>query len=582
LLIYNDDSDNMARPFFGRFPPPLFANCIPVRKAMQTKSALRFSIFMFLLCSMTCVKVRRAAPRGRFAMVAQLTTFAFHGVEARPVKVQVQLSGGANNFAIVGLPDKAISEARDRVHAALMAIGLGLPPKKVTVNLAPADLPKEGGHFDLPIALGLMMETGAAPRDAADGFAVIGELGLDGSIAPVTGALPAAIAANARELGLICPAANGAEAAWASAELEILAPSSLIQLINHFKGTQVLSPPQPGALETRPDPPDLKDVKGQETAKRALEAAAAGGHNLLMVGPPGAGKSMLAKRLPGLLPPLTPEEMLEISMVQSMAGLLEEGRLTAARPFRAPHHSASMAAMVGGGIRAKPGEASLAHHGVLFLDELPEFAPQVLDSLRQPMETGDVLIARANFHVRYPARFQLVAAMNPCRCGHGKASGRACGKGPNCEAIYQSRVSGPMLDRMDIAIELAPVAPADLSVPGSGEASAAVAHRVAEARACQVERAKAETGAAAVNAALPDAALERIAAPDAEGQSLLNRAAETLGFSARGYHRILRVARTLADLEGETGVRRRHIAEAVSYRRRDGAPAATQEVAFHR
>lgn len=507
-------------------------------------------------------------------MVAQLTTFAFHGVEARLVQVQVQVAGGANHFAIVGLPDKAISEARDRVSAALCAIGLGLPPKRVTVNLAPADLPKEGGHFDLAIALGLLIEMGAAPRDAADGYAVIGELGLDGSIAPVTGALPAAIAASATGLGLICPAASGPEAAWAGGDLSIIAPKSLIQLVNHFKGVQVLTPPAPGALEAAPEAPDLRDIKGQESAKRALEVVAAGGHNLLMVGPPGAGKSMLARRLPGLLPPLTPEEMLEVSMVQSMAGLLEGGRLTRARPFRAPHHSASMAAMVGGGMRARPGEASLAHHGVLFLDELPEFAPQVLDSLRQPMETGDVLIARANFHVRYPARFQMVAAMNPCRCGHGKASGRACGRGPNCEAAYQSRVSGPLFDRMDVAIELAPVTPADLAAPATGEPSAAAAVRIAAARDAQIERSRAAGGCAFVNAALPDAALERVATPDAEGANLLQRAAEALGFSARGYHRILRVARTLADLEGLDAVRRRHIAEAVSYRRRDGLAGA--------
>jgi magnesium chelatase family protein len=507
-------------------------------------------------------------------MVAQLTTFAFHGVEARPVTVQAQLTGGSNAFVIVGLPDKSISEARERVNAAFCAIGLGLPPKRITVNLAPADLPKEGGHFDLAIALALLIEIGAAPRDAADGYAVIGELGLDGSIAPVAGALPAAVAANAHGLGLICPAASGPEAAWAGGDLQIIAPKNLIQLINHFKGTQVLSPPAPGALEAAAAAPDLKDVKGQESAKRALEAAAAGAHNLLMVGPPGAGKSMLAQRLPGLLPPLSPAEMLEISMVQSMAGLLEGGRLTRARPFRAPHHSASMAAMVGGGMRAKPGEASLAHHGVLFLDELPEFSAQVLDSLRQPLETGDVLIARANFHVRYPARFQLIAAMNPCRCGYGKASGRACGKGPNCEAIYQSRVSGPFLDRMDIAVDLAPVTPADLSAPASGETSAVVGARVAAAREAQTQRSQAELGGAFVNASLPDAALERVATPDAEGASLLTRAAETLGFSARGYHRILRVARTLADLDGETAVRRRHVAEAISYRRRDGTDVA--------
>ena len=504
-------------------------------------------------------------------MVAQVTTFAFQGVEARPVTAQVQISGGSNAINIVGLPDKAVSEARERVRSALSAIGLGLPAKRVTVNLAPADLPKEGSHFDLPIALGLLVEMGAAPRDAVEGYAVMGELGLDGSIARVAGALSAAVAANENGLGLICPQACGAEAAWAGGDAEILAPKSLIQLVNHFKGVQILSAPKPGVMDDGPPAPDLKDVKGQESAKRALEAAAAGGHNLLMIGPPGAGKSMLAARLPGLLPPLTPAEMLEISMIQSMAGLLEDGRLTRARPFRAPHHSASMAAMVGGGVRAKPGEASLAHHGVLFLDELPEFSSQVLDSLRQPLETGDVMIARANFHVRYPARFQLVAAMNPCRCGYGKASGRACGRGPNCEAVYQSRVSGPMLDRMDITIDLAPVTPADLAAPASGEDSAAVAARIAAAREVQRARAKTFPEKPATNAALPDALLTQIAAPDAEGAALLTRAAETLGFSARAYHRILRLARTLADLDGVDGVRRRHIAEAVSYRRRDSA-----------
>lgn len=507
-------------------------------------------------------------------MVAQLTTFAFEGVDARPVTVEVQIAGGANYFAIVGLGDKAVSESRERVRAALSAVGLGLPPKRVICNLAPADLPKEGSHFDLAIALALLVEMGACPRDAVEGMAVIGELGLDGSIAPVAGALPAAVAANALDLGLICPQANGSEAAWAGGEAQIIAPKSLIQLVNHFRGLQILAPPQPGEVFMQTPAPDLRDVKGQESAKRALEVAAAGGHNLMMVGPPGAGKSMLAARLPGLLPPLSPEEMLEISMVQSMAGMLEEGRLTRARPFRAPHHSASMAAMVGGGARARPGEASLAHHGVLFLDELPEFSAPVLDGLRQPLETGDVLIARANYHVRYPARFQLVAAMNPCRCGYGRASGRACGRGPNCEEIYQSRISGPLLDRIDMTIALAPVTPHELSAPADGEASASVGARVRAARAAQEERARSLGAASAINARLPDGALDAVAAPDADGAALLARASEQLGFSARGYMRILRLARTLADLDGADGVKRRHIAEAVSYRRPDATMAA--------
>lgn len=510
-------------------------------------------------------------------MVAQVATFAFHGVEARPVKVEVQLTGGQPAFALVGLPDKAVSEARERVRAALCAVGLGLPPKRITVNLAPADLPKEGSHYDLAVALGVLIEMGAAPHDAAAGFAVMGELGLDGSIAPVAGALPAAVAANAMGLGLICPAGSGAEAAWAGGEAEILAPKSIIQLVNHFKGVQVLSRPEPGALMAPEAVADLAEVKGQETAKRALEVAAAGGHNLLMIGPPGAGKSMLAARLPGLLPPLSAAEMLEISMIQSLAGLLEGGRLTRARPFRAPHHSASMAAMVGGGLRARPGEASLAHHGVLFLDELPEFSAPVLDSLRQPLETGDVLIARANFHVRYPARFQLVAAMNPCRCGYGRASGRACGRGPNCEEVYQSKISGPLLDRMDLAVELPAVTPADLAAPASGEDTKTVAARVAAARAAQLDR------AGATNAALTDSGLSKCAAPDAEGAALLSRAAEALRLSARAYTRILRVARTLADLDGVNGVRRRHIAEAVSFRRREaGGLAETAQISATR
>ncbi|MGB8526814.1 MAG: YifB family Mg chelatase-like AAA ATPase, partial [Rhodoplanes sp.] len=383
-------------------------------------------------------------------MVQRVTTVAFEGIEARAVDVQVQVAPGLPAFHVVGLPDKAVSEARERVRAALTASGLALPARRIIVNLAPADLPKEGSHYDLPIALGLMAAIGAIPPDAVEGHTVLGELGLDGSIAPVAGVLPAAIGANARGEALICPYACGPEAAWASPEMEIIAPASLIQLANHFKGTQVLSRPQPRIREAQGPALDLKDIKGQESGKRALEVAAAGGHNLLMVGPPGAGKSMLAARLPSILPPLSPPELLEVSMIASVAGEIEGGALTDRRPFRSPHHLASMPALVGGGLRARPGEISLAHNGVLFLDELPEFDPRVLDALRQPLEGGEVAIARANHRVTYPARFMLVAAMNPCRCGRASEPGYACRRGPvaRCAAEYQARLSGPLLDRI--------------------------------------------------------------------------------------------------------------------------------------
>src|SRR5687768_7690935 len=413
-------------------------------------------------------------------MVQRVSTVAFEGIEARAVDVQVQVAPGLPAFNIVGLPDKAVSEAKERVRAALVASGLALPSRRITVNLAPADMPKEGSHYDLPIALGLMAAIGAIPHDALSGFTVLGELGLDGSIAAVAGVLPAAIGANARGEGLICPAACGAEAAWASPDLEIVAAASLIQLANHFKGTQVLSRPTPKIREQEELPLDLADIKGQESAKRALEVAAAGGHNLLMVGPPGAGKSMLAARLPSILPPLTPAELLEVSMVASVAGEIADGELTNRRPFRAPHHSASTAALLGGGLRAKPGEISLAHQGVLFLDELPEFQAQVLDSLRQPLETGEVAISRANHRVTYPARFMLVAAMNPCRCGRANDPGFSCKRAQNirCAADYQGRLSGPLLDRIDLHIEVPAVTAADLILPPPAEGSREVAARV--------------------------------------------------------------------------------------------------------
>jgi magnesium chelatase family protein len=503
-------------------------------------------------------------------MVQHVSTVAFEGIEARAVDVQVQVAPGLPAFNIVGLPDKAVSEAKERVRAALLASGLALPARRITINLAPADQPKEGSHYDLPIALGLMAAIGAVPADALSGFTVLGELGLDGSIAAVAGALPAAIGANARSEGLICPAACGAEAAWASPEMEIVAASSLIQLANHFKGSQILTRPRPGIrAETAAPVLDIADIKGQESAKRALEVAAAGGHNLLMVGPPGSGKSMLAARLPTILPPLTPAQLLEVSMIASVASVIENGALTDRRPFRTPHHSASMPALVGGGLRAKPGEVSLAHHGVLFLDELPEFQPQALDALRQPLETGEVSIARANHRVTYPARFMLVAAMNPCRCGRANDPGFACRRGPNtrCAAEYQTRISGPLLDRIDLHIEVPAVTAADLILPPPAEGSKEIAARVARARAIQAKRyAALNLAGVDTNAAAPASALEDVARPDNAGLTLLRDAADAMHLSARGYHRVLRVARTLADLDGSDTISRVHLAEALSYR----------------
>lgn len=500
-------------------------------------------------------------------MYGQISTLAFVGIEARPVNVEVRVTGGRAVFSIVGLADKAVAESRERVRNALHAVGLGFPFRHVTVNLAPADLPKEGSHFDLAVALALMSAMGAIAPDAIAGYAAIGELALDGSIRAVPGALPAAIGANAMGKGLICPAECGSEAAWAAEDMGVLAAPHLLSLVNHFKGIQTLARPEPNVSEPPASPLDLADVKGQEGAKRALEIAAAGGHNLLMIGPPGSGKSMLAARLPSILPDLEPAEMLEVSMVKSLAGELADGRIARARPFRAPHHSASMAALVGGGSRPRPGEVSLAHLGVLFLDELPEFNPNVLDSLRQPLETGEVVIARANHRIAYPSRCQLVAAMNPCKCGGGP--GQTCKRGPRCAADYQGRISGPFLDRIDMMIEVPQVTAADLVLPAPREGSAEVRDRVAAARARQRQRLAAlGPGAKGMraNADMSGRVLEELAMPDADGLAFLRSTAERLGLSARGFHRTLKVARTIADLDGLERIGRPHVAEALGYR----------------
>ncbi|MDE2621418.1 MAG: YifB family Mg chelatase-like AAA ATPase [Sphingomonadales bacterium] len=500
-------------------------------------------------------------------MVTRVATVAYLGLEARPVEVQCQIAPGLPGFHLVGLPDKAVNESRQRVQATLAALGLALPPKRITINLSPADLPKEGSHYDLPIALALLAAMGVTDAEQLGDHVAVGELALDGRIVASPGVLLAALHALEGGLGLICPGSQGSEAAWAG-RLAVTAAPDLISLLNHLKGSQVLPPPRPGLVEEPGGGPDLAQVKGQETARRALEIAAAGAHNLLFCGPPGAGKSLLAACLPAILPPLEPAEALEVSMIASAAGLLEGGRISRARPFRAPHHSASIAALTGGGLRVRPGEVSLAHLGVLFLDELPEFQRAALDSLRQPLEAGTVSVARANAHVTFPARVQLIAAMNPCRCGHLGDPALACSRAPRCAADYQARISGPLLDRIDLHVEVDPVRAADLALPAPREGSAAVAARVAAARARQTARHADGGSGARTNAELDGTALERHATPDPAGQRLLHEASDTLRLTARGYTRVLRVARTIADLAGAEVIGRIHVAEALSYRRR--------------
>ncbi len=497
-------------------------------------------------------------------MVARAYTVAFEGVQARPVEVQCAVTPGVPAFSIVGLPDKAVSEARDRVRTALTSLAIALPSKRITVNLAPADLPKEGSHFDLPIALSLLAALDILPKDAIAQAVALGELSLDGDLLPVVGALPAAMAAAEEGRTLLCPRASGPEAAWVDA-CTVIGAGNLLEIVRHYSGANVLEPAAPGEVAGDPAARDLRDVKGQERAKRALEIAAAGRHHLMMVGPPGSGKSMLAARLPGVLPVLTPIEALETSMIHSIAGLLTNGGISRTRPFREPHHTASMAALIGGGRGAKPGEISLAHNGVLFMDEFPEYPRTVLETLRQPIETGEVVVARANAHIRYPSRFLLVAAANPCKCGYLTDPAQACSRAPNCGEDYLGRISGPLMDRFDLRLEVPPVAFSDLDLPASGDSSAQVADRVAAARAVQGVRYEAHASLR-TNADAEGQVLEDVATPDAEGRDLLGRAAERFKLTARGYHRVLRVARTIADLDNSADVRRDHVAEALSYR----------------
>ncbi len=501
-----------------------------------------------------------------FFMVSHASTVALNGIDATGVDVQVQFTPGLAGMQVIGLPTNAVKESKERVRGAFHAMGLRFPSQKITVNLAPADLAKEGSHYDLPMAVALLIAMNILPKDVAQQALFMGELGLDGAVTPVQGCLPAAIYG----LGEGCthifvPIKNAPEAAWADG-LDVFGVKTLTGLLKHFTGEEPIVAAKAGLVheENTQNTMDFMDIKGQESAKRAAEIAAAGGHNMLMTGPPGSGKSMLARRMPGLLPALSAEEALEVSMIHSVAGTLGAEGLVKNRPFRDPHHSASAIALCGGGLKVKPGEMSLAHRGVLFLDELPEFPRQVLETLRQPLETGAITIARANQHVTYPARFQLVAAMNPCPCGYLGDPKKQCSRAPRCAERYQDRLSGPLLDRFDLHVQVPKVNIKDLDLPSAKEGSKEVGARVTAARNVQHKRYKG-LGIYS-NTELDGKALEKFAQPDAEGRKLLQTAAERFDLSARAYHRILKVARTIADLADAQNVSRPHIAEALAYR----------------
>ncbi|MCW3479917.1 YifB family Mg chelatase-like AAA ATPase [Neisseriaceae bacterium JH1-16] len=485
---------------------------------------------------------------------------ALAGLEAPPVLVEVHLANGLPAFNIVGLPDTEVKESRDRVRAAILTSGFEFPAKKVTVNLAPADLPKESGRFDLPIAIGVLAASGQIDASRLERYELAGELGLTGALRPVRGALAMVWQAKQAGRAFILPSDSAAEAAWVSAAT-IHPADSLAAVCAHLNGLAALPVQQRGASELELNYPDLADVKGQGTARRALELAAAGGHSLLLVGPPGTGKSMLAARLPGILPPLAEHEALESAAIRSLSHGGVSAATLAVRPFRSPHHSASAVALVGGGSDPRPGEISLAHHGVLFLDELPEFDRKVLEVLREPLESGEIHISRANRQATFPARFQLVAAMNPCPCGYLGHPAKRCRCSNEQIQRYRGKISGPLLDRIDLTIEVPSLSPSELDAGARGESSERVRERVLAAR----ERQLARQGKA--NFLLSGRELDEVAAIEVQAREMLVQIAEKLGLSARSYHRLLRVSRTVADMEDKPCVTREHVLQAVPFRR---------------
>lgn len=506
-------------------------------------------------------------------MLATVQSSTLRGVDGLAVQVEVDVGGGMPKLKVVGLPEGAVKEGIARVRTAVRNGGYSFPSRRVVINLAPADLRKDGSAFDLPIALGILAASGQVPREALDGYAVLGELSLDGGIKPVRGALPIAAGASARGLrGILLPVANAREAAVVQ-DIEVLAVRNLGEAVEFLRGQVAIPPTRVDlrAVFTRDGAgdADFGDVRGQDAVKRALEVAAAGGHNVVMVGPPGAGKTMLAHRLPGILPPLTLTEAIEATRVHSVLGLMRDRSLITARPFRAPHHTVSDAGLIGGGSVPRPGEVSLAHCGVLFLDELPEFRKNVLEVLRQPLEERRITIARASGSVSFPADLMLVAAMNPCPCGWLGDTQHHCSCSSQQIQRYRSRVSGPLLDRIDLHVDVRPVPYGELAAASSGESSAAIRTRVRAARHVQLGRLADRR--LFCNAQMSAADVRRLAAVDGAAAELLGRAMHRLALSARAYTRILKVARTIADLAASEAIAAAHIAEAVQYRTLDRA-----------